>query len=267
MRFWLSGVTAAALLLSACGGAAQKPVQSAPQTAFDPKAVPTDHVGGLVRYGYELIVNTRAHLKPYVAVDMDCSACHVNAGTKDRGGSFVGIAAQFPQWNNRAKRVISLHDRLSECFLYSMNGRPPAANTREVEAIVAYITYLSRGVPLGAKPDPAKRIAHFEPPSKPDPKHGAVLYAQKCSACHGAGGAGSAAFPPLWGPRSFNDGAGMHRLWTMAGFVRYNMPQNAPGTLSDQEAYDISAFVLSHSRPKFDKSKKITFPPQDAGFF
>lgn len=268
MRAALIAAVAFGLFLTGCGGGQQSaPQQPAAQGTFDPQAVPTGHVGDLVRYGYELIVNTRAHLKPNITANMDCSACHVNGGTKARGGTFVGIAAQFPQWNTRAKRVISLQDRLAECFLYSMNGRPPAYNSREMEAMVAYITYLSRGAKLGSKPDPAVRIAHDNPPAKPDPKRGAQIYTQKCSACHGASGAGSAAFPPLWGAASFNNGAGMHRLWTMAGFVRYNMPQNAPGTLSDQQAYDVSAYVLSHSRPKFDKSRVIAFPPQDAGYF
>jgi thiosulfate dehydrogenase len=267
-------VAAATLLLAAaCGGgtgngsASSGSAQPAPAGTFDPQAVPAGHVGDLVRYGHELIVNTRAHLKPYVTANMDCQACHVNAGTKARGGSFVGIAAQFPQWNTRAKRVISLQDRLAECFLYSMNGHPPAYNSREIEAMVAYITYLSNGAKIGSKPDPAVRIAHFDPPAKADPKHGEQIYAQKCSACHGANGAGSSAFPPLWGATSFNNGAGMHRLWTMAGFVRYNMPANAPGTLSDQEAYDVAAYVLSHSRPKFDKARAVAFPPQNAGYF
>jgi thiosulfate dehydrogenase len=258
---------ALSVLLAACGG----PQQSAPaitaQATFDPHAVPTGPVGDMVRYGHELIVHTRAHMPQYVSARMDCEACHVNAGTKARGGSFVGIAAQFPQWNNRAKRVISLQDRLAECFLYSMNGHPPAYNSREVEAMVAYITYLSRGSKLGSKPDPAVRIAHLDPPAKPDRARGARLYSQKCEMCHGANGAGLGAYPPLWGAGSFNNGAGMHRLWTMAGFVRYNMPQNAPGTLSDQEAYDVSAFVLSHSRPKFDKKRLVDFPAKPAGYF
>lgn len=262
---------ACALLFAACsGGAQQNAQQNTPRAStdlFNAQTVPAGHVGDLVRYGYELIMHTRTHLKPYITANMDCAACHVNGGTKARGGSFVGIAAQFPQWNTRARRVISLQDRLAECFLYSMNGRPPAYNSREIEAMVAYITYLSRGAKLGSKPDPAVRIAHFNPPAAPDPKRGAQLYAQKCSMCHAANGAGSSAYPPLWGATSFNNGAGMHRLWTMAGFVRYNMPQNAPGSLSDQEAYDVSAYVLSHARPKFDKSKTVTFPAQNAGYF
>ncbi len=34
----------------------------------------------------------------------------------------------------------------------------------------------------------------------------------------------------------------------MTGFVRYNMPQNAPGSLSPAAAYDVSTYVLSHHR-------------------
>lgn len=263
-RFFI--VPVLALLLTACG-AGKSATAPAAQGTFDAQAIPAGHVGDMVRYGYELIMHTRAHLRPYVTANMDCAACHVQGGLKSRGGSFVGIAAQFPQWNTRAKRVISLQDRLAECFLYSMNGHPPAYNSREMEAMVAYIMYLSRDAKLGSKPDPAERIAHFNAPSAPDAKRGAQIYTQKCSMCHGATGAGSSNYPPLWGATSFNGGAGMHRLWTMAGFVRYNMPQNAPGTLSDQQAYDVSAYVLSHSRPKFDKSRTVTFPPQDAGYF
>lgn len=259
--------------LAACGGGGgnagdSQSAQAAASATFDPSALPKGDEGQLIAYGHELIVNTRAHLKPYVTANMDCSACHVNAGTKARGGTFVGIAAQFPQWNKRARRFIALQDRLAECYLYSMNGRPPAYNSREMLAMVAYITFLSRGTKIGAMPDPQTRLAKFDPPQKPDPRRGAQIYTQKCSSCHGATGAGNGpAFPPLWGATSFNSGAGMHRLYTMAGFVRYNMPQNAPGTLSDQQAYDVSAYVLSHSRPQFKKNRIIQFPSEPASYF
>lgn len=253
------------LCVAACGGGQSQ--QQAVQQTFNPQAVPTDQIGDLVRYGDDLILNTRARLKPFVTANMDCAACHVDAGTKARGGSLVYTAATFPQWNTRAKRVIALQDRIAECFLYSMNGHPPAYQSREMVAMVAYITYLSRGIKIGSKQPASIRVPHLTPPASPDPKRGAQIYAQKCSSCHGANGAGSDAFPPLWGAKSFNGGAGMHRLWTMAGFVRYNMPQNAPGTLSDQEAFDVSAYVLSHSRPKFDKKREVRFPPQRAGYF
>lgn len=263
-------LVASASLLTACGGgSAQTPAQPAANAvAYDPNALPDGAPGESIRYGRELILNTRKHLKPYITANMDCAACHVDAGTKARGGTFVGIAAQFPQWNKRAKRMIALQDRLAECFLYSMNGHPPAYNSREIVAMVSYITYLSRGTRIGATPDPQARLTKFDPPQPASVTRGQKLYAQKCSACHAANGAGVAsAYPPLWGPTSFNSGAGMHRLWTMAAFVRHNMPQTAPGSLSDQEAYDVSAYVLSHARPKFSKKKPVTFPEQPAGYF
>ncbi len=252
-------------VLTACAGNAAKP---AIQTAgYDEKTIPAGAPRDLIRYGRELILNTRAHMRPYVVVNMDCAACHISGGTQAKGGSFVGIYGEFPQWNARAHRMIALQDRLAECFLYSMNGRPPAYNSREMTALVAYIAYLSRGTPVGASPDPGVKLAKFAPPRPASAQRGAGLYAQRCAACHGVSGSGSAAFPPLWGSASFNTGAGMHRLWTMAAFVRYNMPQNAPGTLTAQQAYDVSAYVLSHARPRFQGSRPIAFPARPAKYF
>lgn len=256
---------AAAALLTACGGKTQDTPAAA--AAYDPKALPTGAPGEAIQYGRELILNSRKHLKPYITANMDCAACHVDAGTKPRGGTFVGVAAQFPQWNTRARRMIALQDRLAECFLYSMNGHPPPYQSREIVSMVAYITYLSRGTKIGSAPNPGTRLAKFDPPQTPSAARGQSIYTQKCSSCHGADGSGNSAFPPLWGAKSFNGGAGMHRLWTMSSFVRYNMPQNAPGTLSDQEAYDVSAYVLSHARPKFNKKRIVAFPEQSAGYF
>ncbi len=202
----------ALVLLAAVAACSHSQSSGAPP----PQPAASGPVGDLAAYGRELIVHTRAHMKPYVTANMDCSACHVNAGTKPRGGTFVGIAAQFPQWNKRSRRVITLQDRLAECFLYSMNGHPPAYNSREMIAMVAYITDLSRGTPIGHGPDPGTRLAQFRAQHAPDGARGSTIYAQKCSMCHGANGAGNAVYPPLWGSTSFNGGAGMHRVETMA---------------------------------------------------
>jgi len=257
----------ACCVLGACAGQNAPAPSSAPAALYDEKALPPGPPGELIRYGRELIVNTRSHMRGYVVANLDCAACHIAGGTKPKGGSFAGIYGQFPQWNVRAHRMIALQDRLAECFLYSMNGKPPAYNSREMIALVAYIAYLSRGTPVGATPDPSVKLTKFAPPQPPSVQRGSALYAQQCSACHGAGGAGSAVFPPLWGPTSFNGGAGMHRLGTMAAFVRYNMPQNAPGSLTPQQAYDVSAFVLSHARPKFQGARPVGFPVRPAKYF
>ncbi len=110
----------AILAASACHGAQ-------PAIApYDPSTLPSGALGEEIRYGREIVMQTRRVLPADVRVRMDCAACHIDGGTQPRGGSFVGMYAAFPQWNKRAHRVIALQDRIAECFLYSMNGRAPA---------------------------------------------------------------------------------------------------------------------------------------------
>lgn len=261
---------ALAVLLLAAGLAACAPgARSRPQAA-SPAPLPTGTgaYADILRYGRELMQRTPAMLPKNVGAAMSCEACHIDAGTRQHVLSLIGAYAAFPQWNARAKRIITVQDRLAECFLYSMNGTPPAYTSREMEALTTYIAWLSRGTPVGERP-PGQAPPAFDPPHPPDPAVGAQVYAQRCVACHGADGAGKpGTFPPLWGPRSFNDGAGMHRLNMMARFVRYAMPfGSTPNTLTAQEAYDVASFVLRHARPHFDPRRAIGFPPRQSSFF
>jgi thiosulfate dehydrogenase len=253
------------MLLLVWGGRGSLQNATAMQTA--PVEIPVGAYGDLVRYGRSIITDTQRTLPANVKAAMSCEACHLAAGTKAHGGSLVGVYAEFPQWNKRAHRFISLQDRLAECFLYSMNGRPPAFESREMEALVAYVAWLSRGQAVGM-PVVGQGYVRFAADRAPSAAAGARTYAARCAACHGAEGAGSGAIPPLWGDRSFNAGAGMHRLSTMAAFVRYNMPFGAPpNTLSKQEAYDVAAYVLAQPRPRFDAKRAISFPSVPAAFF
>lgn len=275
---WTKPLLAGAMLgaLAACAGGQQQTAAptGAVTAGYDAGALPAGPAGALVRYGHDLIADTPKYMKNNVVADMSCAACHIGAGTV-KNGLPLAVAATFPQYNKRSKRFIALQDRLAECFLYSMNGTPPAYGSREMIAMVAYIHWLSRGRSIGVKgatamwkPHIAGELEKIPAPAHVDAARGATLYSAKCSACHQANGAGvSGRFPPLWGPKSFNDGAGMHKLANMAGFVQANMPANAPGSLSAQEAYDVSAFVLSHARPKFNGRRMIAFPPEPAKFF
>lgn len=252
---------AAVVLTAACSS-------NAPPALYDPQALPAGQLGDTIKLGHDIIADPHKYLPNNVVSDMSCAACHINGGTVKRGGSFAGTYARFPQWNKRAKRVIMLQDRLAECFLYSMNGTPPAYDSKAMIAMAAYIAYLSRNVPTGTPVAKDDRFIVPLPSAPPDVKRGGELYAQKCVACHQANGAGiHGAFPPLWGPTSFNTGAGMAHIDRMTGFVRFNMPQNAPGTLSLEDAYDISAWVLKHPRPRFDKARIIAPSPQPASYF
>ncbi len=266
LRFNLAALFALAAVLMTAACAHQAPESATP--LYDPQTLPSGPLGASIKLGHDIIMNPQKYVPNDVVADMSCGACHIAGGTIKRGGTLVGVYARFPQWNKRSKRVITVQDRIAECFLYSMNGKPPAYTSKEMNAMVAYIAYLSRKVPVGAKEDPTQRFIVKTPSAPPDLARGGALYAQKCSLCHQANGGGvHGAFPPLWGPKSFNNGAGMSHLAMMTGFVKYNMPKNAPGTLSLQEAYDISGWVLSHARPKFQKGRMIVQPAMPAKFF
>src|SRR5215469_1650528 len=130
----------------------------------------------------------------------------------------------FPQYSARAGGEISIEDRINSCMTRSMNGRPLANDAPEMQAMVAYIKFLSTGVArdqhlpgLGTGQMPElKRAA--------DPARGEPQYASHRAACHkidGSGVRGSAAgsdlgyiMPPLWGRDTFNDGAGMAHIIT-----------------------------------------------------
>ena len=80
-------------------------------------------------------------------------------------------------------------------------------------------------------------------------------------------------FPPLWGPDSYNNGAGMARTITAARFVHANMPLGTTfeePQISGDDAYDVMAFVNSQPRPQranLDQDyPDLSRKPVDAGY-
>lgn len=252
------------LALAACA-APPKPPEPA---AYDSSALPPGPLGESIQYGRAIITKTPLLMKRYVRADMTCGDCHIAGGTQARGGSFIGLYARFPQWNRRAHRVIALQDRIAECFLYSMNGRAPGYASKEMIAIVAYIAYLSRGVAVGTPQAQSDRYIEPLPSASPNVERGREIYATRCAGCHQPGGGGiSGTYPPLWGPRSFNGGAGMAHLDRITGFIHANMPQDAPGSLTLKQAYNVAAFILSHKRPAFAGRTLVVAPTLPAKYF
>ena len=81
-------------------------------------------------------------------------------------------------------------------------------------------------------------------------KQGEPIFAQKCSACHGEKGVGGIAAPVTAGPpkASLDGGKTIANFWpyatTIFDFVRRAMPANAPKSLSNQEVYALTAYLL-----------------------
>jgi thiosulfate dehydrogenase len=131
------------------------------------------------------------------------------------------------KYRSRAGTTQIIEDRVNDCFKRSMNGKPLVPESRDMRDIVAYMAFLSTGYPVGAEVDGQGMPP--VPPLEGDTTRALALFNAKCMACHGANGEGTVVAPPLWGPESFNIGAGMARIRTAAAFIKKAMPQNAPG--------------------------------------
>lgn len=213
--------------------------------------LPAGVAGEDVRAGGLLFNETPLYATAHVRARLSCASCHAEGGTQPFASPMVGVPGTFPQFSERAKRNISLEDRIEECFVRSENGSPIATDGREMRQIKAYIDWISTSR-TGQRKFTGKGLVKL-PDLIPDPEHGAAIYAAQCAGCHGDRGQGRWPIaPPLWGVESFNDGAGMHTVRKMAAFVQHNMPQNRMGTLSPQDAYDVAGFIHQQPRPSFN---------------
>jgi len=225
-------------------------------------------IGATEEYGKRLVTETPEYLGPDVAdlkmrrMDsrLACASCHIGAGVEPGNLSLATAFNKYPRISPRSGGNETIQDRINGCMMRSMNGRALDEDSPEMIAMVAYLRFLAdQDAASGAN----RRKAH-EPPAFKTPdraanlKAGENVFAKRCAACHGPDGAGLSAaadpihgfvFPPLWGPNGFNDGAGMHRVLTAARFIKARMPLGN-ADLTDEEAFDVSAFVNSKPRPE-----------------
>jgi thiosulfate dehydrogenase len=213
-----------------------------------------------IRRGRALLRNTRDSLPRNVGNQLQCVSCHALDGTKKNTMSLVGVYSRFPQYRPRSGHVDLIEDRVNDCFERSMNGRGLSHTSADMRDLVNYMAFLSRGVPAGHRVD-GQGVPALEP-MKGDTTAGRAQFATTCAPCHGASGEGTPAAPPVWGPQSYNIGAGMARVNTAAAFIKSAMPQTAPGTLTAQQAFDLAAYINSQPRPDFAR-KDLDWPRGD----
>lgn len=245
--------------------------------------LPAGQAGSLIRYGRELIVHTAQYLGPsgsvaHLSNGMNCQNCHLDAGTKVLSNNYSAAFSTYPKFRERSGTEETIVKRISDCFERSLNGRSPDSSSYEMKAMIAYMKWLGINVPKGDKPKGAgvAKLAYLDRAASPN--HGKLVYKAKCQDCHGARGEGNKLagdtqyiYPPLWGPHSYNDGAGLYRLSNFAGYVKNNMPFGASyenPMLTDAEAWDVAAFINSMPRPHKDQrhdwpepaDKPVDFP-------
>lgn len=224
-----------------------------PSTA---RALPAGPLGETIRLGQELVERTTTHplSKPFVGNALNCTSCHLKNGTDPKAATFIGVAAAYPAWSPREQRVITLEDRILNCFMRSCNGVRPPLGSKVSVAIATYITWLSTDQPIrmnAARPAGPNAVLQLKlDVANADANRGAALFADRCVTCHGENGQGDGDNPPVWGVRSFNDGAGLANVVQLASWLKVAMPLDETN-LAEQEALDVAAFVNSHDRPKF----------------
>jgi thiosulfate dehydrogenase len=226
----------------------------------------------LVR-GMRLHLQTKDLLQNNVGNQMNCTSCHLNAGTVADGSPFVGVAGFFPSYGARAGRVITIEERINGCFKRSMNGKVVPKASPDMKAMVAYFDWMRRGFKENDKV-PGRGIGKINEALEPNVVNGKRIYGEQCALCHGRDGEGiksadgKTVYPPLWGDQSFNIGAGLARTYKAAAFVKQNMPiamrdrfPLGQGGLSDQEAVDVAEYFTHMPRPDFPE--KLNDWPKD----
>lgn len=259
--------------------------------------LPAGHYRELVEYGRELATRTFAHIGPevkdpakrFAGNNMSCTSCHQAEATKPYAMPWTGVSAVFPQYRGREDAISTVEERVNGCMERSMSGKSLPLDSLEMKAFVTYIAFLSQNIPIGAKIEGAGMVQSKMPNRRANPEAGAKVYAEHCASCHGENGQGMRVgevgdaqgyiYPPLWGMDSFNNGAGMNRMAMATRFIKHNMPFGATAgetILTDDEAYDVAAYMLDKQRPtkanlekdfpaRFNKPVDSAFPPYVLG--
>ncbi len=232
-------------------------------------------VEATVDYGHRLLTETPKLLGPdaadpemrYTGARLACTSCHLDEGTEL---GTLGLAVAFPKYPRYSGRSASegdIKDRINGCMRRSMNGKALPKDSAELIAMAAYIESLyeqNEATGQSARHPIDEPEAFAMPDRGADLKAGEKVYGERCAKCHAPDGLGVPAsnnptdgyvFPPLWGPDSFNDGAGMHRVLTAARFIKARMPLGDPG-LTDGEAFDVAAYVNAQARPHMENLEK-----------
>ena len=251
----------AIVLLAATGlacGSEPPRVAQAGEASWRPPAdaeIPNDSLGASIRRGLALVLHTTDSLPAYAPGNISCGNCHLQGGRNPDAAPLAGSHARFPKYLERTGAVIGLADRVNYCFTRSLAGSKLPTDSREMQDILAYIAWLSRGVTVGEgdKLPGASGLPALASSMEGDSARGAVVYGAKCIACHQSDGAGTPAMKPpipaLWGPRSFSVGASMSRRSKAATFIWHNMPMGMGRSLTPQEAFDVAAYITSQPRP------------------
>ncbi len=235
----------------------------------DSAKMPNDSFGSFVKLGRSLFMNTAMLIGPngslgsYTKNKMNCTNCHQQAGTKPFAFNLMLSHSKYPQYRPREGKVLTLADRVNNCIERPHSGKPLPLGSKEITAFLSYLKWIND---VANKEKEVKGYEALELPllaRAASSSNGKIVYEKQCVRCHGQNGEGkmlannsSYEYPPLWGNEGYQPGSSMHRVVKQARWLKANMPHDlakwyAP-TLTDEECYDVAAFVNDdaiHPRP------------------
>ncbi|MCB0729195.1 MAG: hypothetical protein R2942_02725 [Ignavibacteria bacterium] len=263
-------------------------------------SIPDNEEGKIILLGRDIFTKTYKYIGPdvkdpakrFAGNNMDCQNCHFSAGTAKTVFGLVGVYSKYPAMDPRQNKVISLQQRVNSCMMRSMNGKAMPEDSPEMNALIAYMKWLSTDIPKG-KHTEGGGLPKIELMDRAaDPENGKLIFLDKCMTCHADDGSGifnkpdmvdvaadsvyGYDAPPVMGVNSYNDGAGMYRVLVAAAFIYNKMPFN-DAVLSVEESFDVAAYINSQPRPAFPnngsdypdlKLKPVDspYPPYDDSF-
>lgn len=210
--------------------------------------------------------------EPYVTTVTACSSCHFTGGHVPFGSPVYQSPSKYTPDPKTGQgpyfRPLGYHrdleDSVIDCFRNCMNAeRAPEKDDPVMVALVEYIHWVSDGIIDPAQredwlllpPEAGPRLPVIEGVAamRADPNVGAFLYDDHCAGCHNKDAPGAGEYrvgeerprtPALWGAiDGYSEGAAFYRTPVLAAYVQKHMPYGDPGTLGDQQALDIAAYI------------------------
>lgn len=209
-----------------------------------------------IKKGYQLANNTYEQLPDNVGNKLHCSSCHLQAGGDPKAAWWVGSKERY------ANKIGGINARINQCFRRSMNGTnlcngDDCDSNKDINAIKNYMQWLSDTYNNTHTQTPVYGFPVLTTYPVGNIANGNKIYNQKCAFCHADKGQGRYESnqyfrPALWGDNSYNNSAGMNKVYKLAGFIRANMPYGSGSMLTNKEAKDVACFINKHNRPQSD---------------
>jgi S-disulfanyl-L-cysteine oxidoreductase SoxD len=142
-----------------------------------------------------------------------------------------------------------------------MSMRNVTAVVMVLLAVAAFTTSVAQQAPQLGRPATPAEIAGWDisippdgtglPPGSGTPEQGAVVYTQKCQSCHGEQGAGQPNDQLVGGQGTLTSASPVRTIgsyWpyatTVFDYVRRAMPYTESKSLTDEEVYAVTAYLL-----------------------